>query len=66
MPVLRSSVDTASETYRRNRQVQLAAVAALNQQLESARREAESAVGNGALLIERFIDNTRQPVWTGR
>ncbi len=33
MPVLRSSVDTGSETYRRNRQVQLAAVAALNEQL---------------------------------
>jgi acetyl-CoA carboxylase carboxyltransferase component len=37
MPVLRSSVDTGSETYRRNRQVQLAAVAALNEQLELAR-----------------------------
>jgi acyl-CoA carboxylase subunit beta len=37
VPVLRSSVDTASDSFRRNRQVQLAAVAALNEQLELAR-----------------------------
>ena len=37
VPVLRSSVDTGSDTYQRNRQVQLAAVAALTEQLELAR-----------------------------
>ncbi len=37
MPVLRSSVDTSSETYLNNRQGQLAAIAALNEQLELAR-----------------------------
>jgi acyl-CoA carboxylase subunit beta len=37
VPVLRSSVDTASDSFQRNRQVQLAAVAALNEQLELAR-----------------------------
>jgi acyl-CoA carboxylase subunit beta len=37
VPVLRSSVDTASDSFRHNRQVQLAAVAALNEQLELAR-----------------------------
>lgn len=46
MPVLRSSVDTGSETYRRNRRIQLAAVAALNEQLELAR------VGGGEVAIE--------------
>jgi acyl-CoA carboxylase subunit beta len=47
MPVLRSSVDTGSETYRRNRQVQLAAVAALNEQLELAR------AGGGEVYAQR-------------
>jgi acetyl-CoA carboxylase carboxyltransferase component len=37
VPVLRSSVDTSGEPYRRNRKVQLAAVAALNEQLALAR-----------------------------
>jgi acyl-CoA carboxylase subunit beta len=37
VPVLRSSVDTGGETYLRNRKIQLAAVAALNEQLELAR-----------------------------
>jgi acyl-CoA carboxylase subunit beta len=37
VPVLRSSVDTGGESYLRNRKIQLAAVAALNEQLELAR-----------------------------
>src|ERR1700742_139308 len=37
VPVLRSSVDTTSDTYLHNRQRQLAAIAALNEQLELAR-----------------------------
>ena len=37
MSILRSSVDTASEAYRENRRSQLAAIAALNEQLELAR-----------------------------
>jgi acetyl-CoA carboxylase carboxyltransferase component len=37
VPVLRSSVDTGSDSFLRNRQVQLAAVAALTEQLELAR-----------------------------
>src|SRR3984885_9582713 len=47
MPVLRSSVDTGSETYQHNRQVQLAAVAALNEQLELAR------AGGGEVYAQR-------------
>ena len=37
MPVLSSRVDTASEAYQANRAGQLAAIAALNEQLELAR-----------------------------
>src|SRR5487761_1716642 len=37
VPVLKSSLDVTGETYRRNREVQLAAVAALNEQLDLAR-----------------------------
>jgi acetyl-CoA carboxylase carboxyltransferase component len=47
MPVLRSSVDTGSETYQHNRQVQLAAIAALNEQLELAR------AGGGEVYAQR-------------
>jgi acyl-CoA carboxylase subunit beta len=65
MPVLRSSVDTGSDTYRRNRQVQLAAVAALNEQLELARAGggevyAQRHRARGRMLarerIERLVD----------
>jgi hypothetical protein len=37
MPVLRSTVDTSSETFRANRDAHLAAITALDEQLELAR-----------------------------
>jgi acetyl-CoA carboxylase carboxyltransferase component len=53
MPVLSSRVDTASEVYQRNRTGQLAAVAALNEQLELAR------AGGGARYAKRHRDRGR-------
>src|SRR5579863_10382887 len=53
MPVLSSRVDTASEVYQRNRAGQLAAVAALNEQLELAR------AGGGARYAKRHRDRGR-------
>ena len=50
MPVLRSAVDTASEAYLANRAGQLAAIAALNEQLELAR------AGGGAKYAQRHRD----------
>src|SRR5580658_7343709 len=47
MPVLRSSVDTGSETYHQNRRVQLAAIAALDEQLDLAR------AGGGEVYAQR-------------
>ncbi len=61
MPVLRSSVDTGGEVYLRNRQVQLAAVAALTEQLELARagggeRYAARHRARGRLLARERIE----------
>ena len=53
MPVLSSRVDTASETYRSNRAGQLAAIAALNEQLELAR------AGGGPKYAKRHRDRGR-------
>jgi acetyl-CoA carboxylase carboxyltransferase component len=61
MPVLSSRVDTASETYRGNRAGQLAAIAALNEQLELASagggpRYAQRHRGRGRLLARERIE----------
>jgi acyl-CoA carboxylase subunit beta len=53
MPVLGSRVDTTSETYRDNRAGQLAAIAALNEQLELAR------AGGGPKYAQRHRDRGR-------
>jgi acetyl-CoA carboxylase carboxyltransferase component len=53
MPVLSSRVDTTSETYRDNRAGQLAAIAALNEQLELAR------AGGGPKYAQRHRDRGR-------
>ena len=53
MPVLSSRVDTASEVYRNNRAGQLAAIAALNSQLELAR------AGGGPRYAKRHRDRGR-------
>jgi acetyl-CoA carboxylase carboxyltransferase component len=53
MPVLSSRVDTTSETYRANRIGQLAAIAALNDQLELAR------AGGGPKYAQRHRDRGR-------
>jgi acetyl-CoA carboxylase carboxyltransferase component len=53
MPVLSSRVDTTSETYRANRIGQLAAIAALNDQLELAR------AGGGQKYAQRHRDRGR-------
>jgi acetyl-CoA carboxylase carboxyltransferase component len=53
MPVLSSRVDPASETYRDNRAGQLAAIAALNEQLELAR------AGGGPKYAQRHRDRGR-------
>jgi acyl-CoA carboxylase subunit beta len=53
MPVLSSRVDTTSETYRDNRAGQLAAIAALNEQLELAR------AGGGPKYAKRHRDRGR-------
>ena len=50
MPVLRSAADTAGEAYQANRAGQLAAIAALNEQLELAR------AGGGAKYAQRHRD----------
>jgi acyl-CoA carboxylase subunit beta len=50
MPVLMSEVDTASEVYLRNQEVQRAAVAGLNEQLELV------AAGGGARYTQRHHD----------
>jgi len=61
MPVLSSRVDTASEVYQKNRAGQLAAIAALNEQLELARagggpRYAERHRGRGRLLARERLE----------
>jgi acetyl-CoA carboxylase carboxyltransferase component len=61
MPVLTSSLDTADETYQRNRQAQLAALDALNEQLALARagggpRYAQRHRDRGRLLARERID----------
>jgi acetyl-CoA carboxylase carboxyltransferase component len=53
VPVLRSSLDTTSEAYLNNRRGQLAAIAALNEQLELAR------AGGGAKYAQRHRDRGR-------
>ena len=53
MRVLASEVDTSSETYRRNYEVQSAAVAALNEQLELV------AAGGGERYVKRHHDRGR-------
>ena len=50
MPVLTTDVDTASETYRNNREVQSAAVAALGEQLDLV------AAGGGERYVKRHHD----------
>ncbi len=61
MPVLSSGVDTASEVYQKNRGGQLAAIAALNEQLDLARagggpRYAERHRGRGRLLARERLE----------
>jgi acyl-CoA carboxylase subunit beta len=61
VPVLRSYVDTASESYQANRRVQLAAIAALDEQLALARagggeRYAERHRARGRLLARERIE----------
>ncbi len=61
MPVLSSRVDAASEVYQKNRAGQLAAIAALNEQLELARagggpRYAERHRGRGRLLARERLE----------
>ena len=61
MPVLSSRVDTASEVYQKNRAGQLAAIAALNEQLELARagggpHYAERHRGRGRLLARERLE----------
>ena len=61
MPVLSSRVDTASEVYQKNRAGQLAAIAALNEQLELARagggpRYTERHRGRGRLLARERLE----------
>ena len=53
MPVLSSRVDTASEVYQKNRAAQLAAIAALDEQLELAR------AGGGPRYATRHRDRGR-------
>ena len=53
MPVLSSRVDTASEVYQKNRAAHLAAIAALNEQLELAR------AGGGPRYAKRHRDRGR-------
>src|SRR6201999_62591 len=53
MPVLTSEIDTASETYLHNRDVQSAAVASLNEQL------ALVAAGGGERYVQRHHDRGR-------
>src|ERR1700761_9359664 len=53
MPALSSRVDTTSEAYRANRAGQLAAIAALNEQLELAR------AGGGPTYAKRHWDRGR-------
>jgi acetyl-CoA carboxylase carboxyltransferase component len=53
VPVLRSAVDTASEAYLANRATQLAAIAALNEQLELA------LAGGGAKYAQRHRERGR-------
>jgi acyl-CoA carboxylase subunit beta len=61
VPVLRSAIDTTSAVYQRNRDAQLAAVAALDEQLELARagggqRYADRHHHRGRLLARERID----------
>jgi acetyl-CoA carboxylase carboxyltransferase component len=61
VPVLKSSLDVTGETYRRNRDVQLAAVAALNEQLDLARagggeKYADRHRARGKMLVRERIE----------
>src|SRR6516164_4776197 len=61
MPVLRSTVDTSSETFRANREAHLAAITALDEQLELARagggeRYAQRHRARGRLLARERIE----------
>jgi acetyl-CoA carboxylase carboxyltransferase component len=61
MPVLRSKVDTSSETFRANRDAHLATIAALDEQLELARagggeRYAQRHRARGRLLARERIE----------
>jgi acetyl-CoA carboxylase carboxyltransferase component len=53
VPVLRSTVDPASAAYRANRERQLAAIGALDEQLELAR------AGGGARYAQRHHERGR-------
>src|SRR5487761_458240 len=61
VPVLKSSLDVTGEAYRRNREVQLAAVAALNEQLDLARagggeKYADRHRARGRMLVRERIE----------
>ena len=61
MPVLKSSLDVTDDTYRRNREVQLAAVAALHEQLDLARagggnKYADRHHARGKMLVRERIE----------
>jgi acetyl-CoA carboxylase carboxyltransferase component len=61
VPLLRSALDTSSEDYQNNREAQLAAVAALDQQLDLVRagggtKYAERHHGRGRLLVRERLE----------
>lgn len=61
MPLLKSTVDLNGETFTRNRETQLAAVAALNEQLELARagggkKYADRHHGRGRMLVRERLE----------
>ena len=61
MPVLKSNVDVTDAAYRRNREVQLAAIAALDEQLELVRagggpKYASRHHGRGRMLVRERIE----------
>ena len=66
MPVLKTSLDTGSDTYRQNRDAQLAAVQALDSQLELTRagggpRYAERHHARGRLLVRERLELLLDP-----
>ncbi|MDA8374395.1 MAG: acyl-CoA carboxylase subunit beta, partial [Actinomycetota bacterium] len=66
MPVLKTALDTGSQTYRQNRDAQLAAVEALNSQLELTRagggpRYEQRHHARGRLLVRERLELLLDP-----